>query len=30
MRGSYNREWIDTNAGGLDFDTLSLELGLMW
>ena len=30
MRGSYNREWVDTDAGGLDFDTLSLELGLMW
>lgn len=30
MRGSYNREWIDTDAGGLDFDTLSLEFGLMW
>ncbi|MEJ2255464.1 MAG: outer membrane beta-barrel protein [Woeseiaceae bacterium] len=30
LRGSYNREWIDTDAGGLDFDTLSLEFGLMW
>jgi len=30
VRGSYNREWIDTDAGSLDFDTFSLDLGLMW
>jgi opacity protein-like surface antigen len=30
LRGSYNREWIDVDAGSLDFDTFSLELGMMW
>lgn len=30
MRGAYNREWVDTKAGGLEFDTLYLDIGLMW
>jgi opacity protein-like surface antigen len=29
-RMSYNREWVDLDAGSMDFDTLSLEAGLMW
>ena len=30
LRGSYNREWVDIDSGDLDFDTLTLDLGLMW
>jgi opacity protein-like surface antigen len=30
LRGSYNREWIDLKRGSMDFDTLTLEAGLMW
>ena len=30
MRGTYSREWVDTDAGELDFDTLAVEIGLMW
>jgi hypothetical protein len=30
LRGSYNREWVDVGSESLDFDTMSLELGLMW
>ena len=30
LRGSYNREWISVDSGDLDFDTLSLDMGLMW
>jgi opacity protein-like surface antigen len=30
VRGSYNREFVKTDSGSLDFDTLSLEAGLMW
>lgn len=30
LRGGYNRESVDTDAGSLDFDTFSLEFGLMW
>jgi opacity protein-like surface antigen len=30
LRGAWNREWVDVDAGSLDFDTVSLEFGLMW
>ena len=30
MRGSYNREWMSVDAGDLDFDKLTLDIGLMW
>ena len=30
LRGSYNREWVSVDSGDLDFDTLSLDMGLMW
>jgi opacity protein-like surface antigen len=30
LRGSYNREFFKAENGNLDFDTLSLEAGLMW
>ncbi|MBT8041186.1 MAG: porin family protein [Xanthomonadales bacterium] len=30
FRGAYNREWISIDAGDLEFDTLSLSIGLMW
>ena len=30
MRGSYNREWMSVDAGDLEFDTLSFDVGLMW
>jgi opacity protein-like surface antigen len=30
VRGSYNREFVSLDSGDLDFDTLSLEAGLMW
>ena len=30
LRGSYNREWLDVGRSSLDFDTLTLEAGLMW
>jgi opacity protein-like surface antigen len=30
LRGSYVREWLEVDAGDLDFDMLSLEMGLMW
>ena len=30
MRGAWNREFVSTDNGNLDFDTLTLEAGLMW
>lgn len=30
LRGSYSREWVDVKAGSLEFDTLGLDVGLMW
>ena len=30
LRGVYSREWMGADAGDLEFDTLSLDLGLMW
>jgi opacity protein-like surface antigen len=30
VRGSYNREFFSADRADLDFDTLSLEVGLMW
>lgn len=30
MRGAWNREFVSTDNGSLDFDTLTLEAGLMW
>lgn len=30
LRGSYNREFVKLKSGDLDFDTLTLEAGLMW
>jgi opacity protein-like surface antigen len=30
MRGSYNREFFKVDSGSLDFDTLTLDVGLMW
>jgi len=30
VRGTYNREFISVDNGNLDFDTLTLEGGLMW
>jgi len=30
MRGSYNREFIKLDSGSTNFDTLTLEGGLMW
>ena len=30
FRGAYNREWIGLDAGDIEFDTLSLSIGLMW
>lgn len=29
-RASYTREFIDVDSGSLDFDTLTLEIGIMW
>lgn len=29
-RGTITREWISVDSGTLEFDTLNLELGLMW
>jgi opacity protein-like surface antigen len=30
FRGAYNREFIKLKRGTMDFDTLTLEVGLMW
>jgi opacity protein-like surface antigen len=30
MRGTYNREFMSVDRGNLDFDLMSLEIGLMW
>lgn len=30
MRGSWSREFMKVDAGSLDFDLLSLDIGLMW
>ena len=30
LRGAYNREWVDVDRGSLDFDMLTMEVGLMW
>ena len=30
MRGTYNREWISLDNSNLNFDTLTLEAGIMW
>ena len=30
LRGSYNREFLDVKRGSLDFDSFTLEAGLMW
>ena len=30
VRGAYNREWFGADAGDLEFDTLNLDIGLMW
>lgn len=30
LRGTYSREWISLDNGSMDFDTLSLEAGMMW
>lgn len=30
LRGTYNHEWVSLKSGTLDFDTLTLEAGLMW
>ncbi len=30
LRGSYNREFVKLKSADLDFDTLTLEAGLMW
>lgn len=29
-RGTINREWVSVDSGTLEFDTFTLELGLMW
>jgi hypothetical protein len=29
-RGTITREWISVDSGTLEFDSLNLELGLMW
>ena len=30
MRGTWNREFFSADRADLDFDTLTLEAGLMW
>jgi hypothetical protein len=30
LRGSWNREFMKVDAGSLDFDLLSVDIGLMW
>lgn len=30
VRGTYNREFMSVDSGSIDFDTLTLEGGLMW
>ena len=30
VRGAYNRQFISIDNGNLDFDTITLEGGVMW
>jgi hypothetical protein len=30
LRGSYNREWVGLDSGDVEFDTLSIDFGLMF
>jgi len=30
VRGAYNREWLGADVGDFEFDTLNLDIGLMW
>lgn len=30
LRGTYNREWVKVDSGTLNFDVLTLDIGLMW